>query len=74
MARYKTTFNLDLADVETIERALRNDIARLSVKSESALADARARAEIDALHRVLGRLHNQKIFYAQVRTPHVPAA
>jgi hypothetical protein len=74
MARYKTTFNLDLADLDTIERALRNDIARLSVKSAGTLADARTRAEIDALHRVLGRLHNQKIFFAQVNTPHVPAA
>ena len=52
MPKYNTQFNLDINDVELIETALRN-------------AAVSASAEIDArdANDLLGRLHNQKVFY-----------
>lgn len=74
MARYQQNFNLDPVDIDLIENAIRHAIARHSGVGLAATMGAPERAEVDALNRVLGKLHNQKIFYAQVNAVGVPAA
>ena len=71
MPRYNETFALSVEDMDLIESALRQTKARLSLRAmpeamepdgadEVALAaDHRARQ----IHELLGRLHNQKVFY-----------
>ncbi len=54
MSRYNRNFDLSRDDLELIEAALRR-------------ATTREKSEVDidlrAAHELLGRLHNQKIFY-----------
>ncbi|RBI73101.1 hypothetical protein DQW77_09635 [Roseovarius sp. TE539] len=71
MTRYNSQFELTVDDVELIEAALRREKADLS----SQLIEEAAQDEIDeaaandpdaSLRRIselLGRLHNQKVFY-----------
>ncbi|MEQ8233047.1 MAG: hypothetical protein RLW61_20950 [Gammaproteobacteria bacterium] len=73
MPRYQQQFNLDVTDIDLIERALRGEIARHSVRGNADLADPERRAQMRAINEVLGKIHNQKIFYAQVKVPGVPA-
>lgn len=73
MPRYQDQFQFDIDDIDLIERALRNEIARHSVRSEQVCASLEQRARTRALNGVLGKIHNQKIFYAQVNLPDVPA-
>jgi hypothetical protein len=73
MPRYQKQFNLDIADIDLIERALRGEIARHSVRGSAALAEPERREQMRAIKALLGKIHNQKIFYAQVKAPGVPA-
>ncbi len=73
MARYQDQFKLDISDIDRIERALRQEISRHSRPDRSPAADNDSRAEIKALSRLLGKIHNQKVFYAQVNATGVPA-
>jgi hypothetical protein len=74
MPRYNTQFELNTDDMETIETALQTRKKDLSLKRIALLsADGDAQVEADALkqidadlveiHDLLGRLHNQKVFY-----------
>ena len=74
MGTYNRTFELGLQDLELIESALQQSKKDLSLKRLRILAqemDAEHRnAELDEIqdaltetHELLGRLHNQKIFY-----------
>lgn len=73
MPRYQDQFRFDVDDIDLIESALRNEIARHSVRSDRVCASLEQRARTRALNAVLGKIHNQKIFYAQVNLPGVPA-
>ena len=73
MPRYQQQFSLDVQDIELIERALRNELARHAVREVSTAVSVEQRAQARALNAVLGKIHNQKIFYAQVKLPGVPA-
>jgi hypothetical protein len=73
MARYQDNFSLDIDDIDRIERALRHEIRRHSVQGEERHASLSERSEIQALNRLLGKIHNQKVFYAQVKLSGVPA-
>ncbi len=53
MAKYNKSFDLDRNDLELIEAALRLAVAREDDRS----------IDIRAAQELLGRLHNQKIFY-----------
>lgn len=50
MPKYNTQFNLDLDDLELIETALQK-------------AQADNQTDPRRVHELLGRLHNQKVFY-----------
>ncbi|MBC6408208.1 MAG: hypothetical protein GDA40_08885 [Rhodobacteraceae bacterium] len=72
MARYNTTFELDVDDLELIETAFQHRKSELSLKRLKMLFDPAPKtadrvAEIEATfaetHDLLGRLHNQKVWY-----------
>ncbi len=77
MARYKDVFQLSVQDIELIERALRHEIGELSDRlhvspMDSAHEHREEEAQIRRLHEVLGKLHNQKIFYGQANQTGIP--
>lgn len=51
MAKYNTTFELNIEEIELIEAALR------SLQREGNVPDS------SSINALLGRLHNQKIFF-----------
>lgn len=67
MSKYNRQFELDREDLSLIETALRERTARLAeskVKSASVGgADDDIEDTIRAGEELLGRLHNQKVFY-----------
>jgi hypothetical protein len=74
MAKYREHFRLSPRDIEIIEDALRAQIAaHARVEAHSASFEC-ARQRTRALNEVLGKLYNQKVFYAQVNDTGVPAA
>ena len=67
MAAYNKTFELSMEDLELIEIALYRKKADLSQKRIEAVKGETAPSDLDGKIReiagLLGRLHNQKIFY-----------
>ena len=66
--KFNTKFELSVSDLDLIEDALR--ASKLS-KTQS---DIKARAQDDdvrQIHDLLGRLHNQKVFYRPADGPYV---
>ena len=74
MTKANTTFNLDIRDVELIENALNSVITKQSStiintagneNSEplSKNCPVKVKGQIDELRDLLGRLHNQKVWY-----------
>ena len=62
MPAYNRTFDIDLSDLEVIETALRDRVKSLSAtRLERACLDSER--EMRAIKDLLGRLHNQKVFY-----------
>jgi len=79
MPRYNETFELSVEDMDLIEGALRQAKAELSLRAmpdamEPDRADA-ATSEADEtvrrIHDLLGRLHNQKVFYRPRRSAYI---
>lgn len=84
MGKYNRNFDLGLADLELIERALQQNKKDLSVRRLNILAQGAAnegaKAELDEIQSsltqtqdLLGRLHNQKVFYrpSNASTPYI---
>ena len=79
MARYNVNFELSVEDMELIEDALRRSKNELSgTRLDQASNDNRpcATAEdadqsVRRIHDLLGRLHNQKVFYRPKSAPYV---
>jgi hypothetical protein len=71
MARYNVNFELSVEDVEIIEEALRRSKSELSKSliekpannNEPCAETGEADQSVRRIHELLGRLHNQKIFY-----------
>lgn len=83
MPRYNTQFELNIDDMDHIESALQARKKDLSLKRLALLsadgdakAEAEALAQIDAdlaeLHDLLGRLHNQKVWYRPETVKNTP--
>jgi hypothetical protein len=80
MSSFKNTFQLSVQDIELIEKALRNEISHLTGQihlpdepAPQATGMMKACDEnIRMIHQVLGKLHNQKIWYGQVNSTGVP--
>ncbi|MFT4580883.1 MAG: hypothetical protein ACI915_001537 [Gammaproteobacteria bacterium] len=74
MAKYHEHFRLSPSDLELIEQAIRTEIAiHTRVRPNESEFDE-SRKKTRALNDVLGKLFNQKIFYAQVNDTGVPVA
>ena len=76
MPRYNENFELSVEDIDLIEESLRQSKSELAVKLVE--ADASDDAELQAvdqsvrqIHDLLGRLHNQKVFYRPQQQPYV---
>ena len=74
MTKANTTFNLDIRDVELIENALNSVITKQSSTIINTAGNENAepspnncpvtvKGQIDELRDLLGRLHNQKVWY-----------
>ncbi|MFK7880075.1 hypothetical protein [Roseobacter sp.] len=79
MPRYNRTFELSIHDVDVIEEALRarsRELCKMRrALSDESPADLRSIAVIESDQReneeLLGRLHNQKVFYRPDSSPYV---
>ncbi|HKL06473.1 MAG TPA: hypothetical protein VJ929_11735 [Roseovarius sp.] len=76
MPRYNENFELSVEDIDLIEESLRQSKRELAGKLVE--ADASDDAELQAadqsvrqIHDLLGRLHNQKVFYRPHQQPYV---
>jgi len=76
MPRYNENFELSVEDIDLIEESLRQSKSELAGKLVE--ADASDDAELQAvdqsvrqIHDLLGRLHNQKVFYRPQQQPYV---
>lgn len=72
MSKYCNNFNLNPADVEIIETALRKVVKSYTTQGMSDRCKEK-QSMIRSLNEVLGKLHNQKIFFSQVNNTGVPA-
>ncbi len=61
MTVYNRNFELDIEDIDMIEGALRDRLSDLSKQSLSGENAAKSKAR--EIHDLLGRLHDQKVFY-----------
>jgi len=64
MAKPNRTINLSVEDMDIIETALREQKAKHAAEDHSA-------DEAREIHELLGRLHNQKVFYRPRNAPYV---
>ena len=74
MPKYNRNFDLTLGDIEMIEAALSVVKRDLSLGREGAralLPEATQNDPIREIDDLLGRLHNQKIFYRPSDSPYV---
>ncbi|MBX2882315.1 MAG: hypothetical protein KTR32_20370 [Granulosicoccus sp.] len=71
MPNYQDKFTLDVNDIDLIEQALRSEIANEldSVAQSPQYASTPKERQIGEL---LGKIHNQKIFYSSVAETNVP--
>lgn len=76
MPRYNENFELSVEDLDLIETALRQskrDLAGKLVETDE--ADNEEIQQIDQsvrrIHDLLGRLHNQKVFYRPQEQPYI---
>jgi hypothetical protein len=67
MAKYRKNFNLDVDDIELIEHALRHQASQVAAPSGGAPEGADAAPCPRRIQRLLGKLHEQKIFYSHTR-------
>ncbi|WP_293441718.1 hypothetical protein [Planktotalea sp.] len=64
MPRYNTQFELTVEDLDVIENALREVKTKMSNDALAANTDNAPQSdEVSQIHDLLGRLHNQKVFY-----------
>lgn len=81
MARYNVNFELSVEDMDLIEGALRRSKSELSaqrwnedatpVPSDAVPSKPDGNEEIRRIHDLLGRLHNQKVFYRPKSAPYI---
>ncbi|MEM9843710.1 MAG: hypothetical protein AAF965_02850 [Pseudomonadota bacterium] len=81
MARYNVNFELSVEDMELIEGALRRSKSELSsqlfdesaqpANAQTAPSGGEGDEEIRRIHDLLGRLHNQKVFYRPKTAPYI---
>lgn len=68
MPKFNTNFELSVSDLDLIEDALR--ASKLS-KTQSHIKARAQDHDVRQIHDLLGRLHNQKVFYRPTDGPYV---
>ena len=71
MPKFNESIELSVEDMEMIEEALRRETHQLSIRaletSKSEMSSGEEVEQLDSsmrqIHDLLGRLHNQKVFY-----------
>jgi len=72
MPKYNETFELSVEDVDLIETTLRQAKSELAGQMvEQDEADKEVDQSVRQIHDLLGRLHNQKVFYRPQRQPYI---
>jgi hypothetical protein len=74
MPKYNRNFDLTLADIEMIEAALsvvKRDLSLGREGSRALLPQVENNDPVRVIDELLGRLHNQKIFYRPSDQPYV---
>ena len=75
MTKFQKTFDLNIRDLDIIETALRTQAeleSRLNGAGEAEFIRATA-PKTKQIHDLLGKLHQQKLFYANVQENFCPA-
>lgn len=77
MASYNDSFKFTMRDIDLIEETFRKEISALSVLIQSRAEEASPEMQscedrIRKLHELLGKIHNQKIWYGQAHHTGVP--
>ena len=67
MIKANTTFKLSIRDIEIIEEALRAKAGRRGMAIAQGETSPRLKEEMMEIQEVLGRIHDQKIFYAKFK-------
>ncbi len=62
MPAYNDTFAIDLDEMDLIEDALRHQVKSLSLAKDGT-TDLEQQRKMRSVKNLLGRLHNQKVFY-----------
>lgn len=79
MPGYNKKFELSVEDIELIEGALRDRKRELSEQAhedhckerDTVVVCQEATEDVRAIHDLLGRIHNQKVFYRPRSQPYV---
>lgn len=75
MPGYNSKFDLSIADIDLIEAALQQKRADLSARvvTDEGKVDKTSEADttLRHIHDLLGRLHNQKVFYRPRRGAYI---
>ncbi|MRU16439.1 hypothetical protein FDP25_13430 [Roseovarius sp. A21] len=72
MPKYNETFELSVEDVDLIETALRQTKSELAGQMvEQDEVDEEVDQSVRQIHDLLGRLHNQKVFYRPHQQPYI---
>lgn len=69
---YKDNFDLNTEDIELIETTIRNEIRKLTEVEQPTENIVELDDTVKKLNMLLGKLHNQKIWYSQVNQTGVP--
>ena len=67
MTKPNTTFKLSIRDVEIIEHALRAKAGRRGLAIAQGETSPELKKEMNEIQEVLGRIHEQKVFYASFK-------
>lgn len=67
MIKANTTFKLSIRDIEIIEEALRAKAGRRGMAIAQGETSPRLKEEMMEIQEVLGRIHDQKNFYAKFK-------
>ncbi len=71
MTQYNPNIELTVADMELIEDALRQSKRKLSLPEDPEKDAPIAGRSIREIDELLGRLHNQKVFFRPSKKPYV---
>ena len=67
MVKPNTTFNLSIRDIEVIEHALRAKAGRRGLAIAQGETSPQLREEMNEIQELLGKIHNQKNYYAKFK-------